>query len=302
MTLKDLEYYAIVAREGSITRAAAQLYIAQPALSQCIRKLEKELGAKLFIRSSNGVQLTDEGACFLSFAAQVLQQRDMLGRHLQDISDADGGEIRLGFTGTQATYVLPYILPDFQRRHPRVSILLTESVSNEIEQKLLRGEIDIGILHLPLLHEELDYFEISRDSMMIVPRSTSAYREYLYSKGGRTFLHTTFLKNESLILTHPGQRSRLVCDQILASAGITPQILQTSRSISTLDALAQVDYASTIMPKKQISPVLKKRGVYYIDDQFAIPYSFVVATAKGSYCPNAVQHLREELYHKRYTF
>lgn len=302
MTLKDLEYFVTIARSGSITRAAAQLFIAQPALSQCLHKIEHELNVKLFIRASNGVRLTSEGECFLLFATRVLQQKDILGRCLQDISDADRGEIRLGFTGTQATHVLPHILPDFQKQHPNISIILTESFSDEIERKLLSGELDLGILHLPILHEDLDYFEISRDDMVIVPRSSSAYRDFIFTQGSRRCLHLDFLKTESLIMTLPGQRSRMVCDQILASAGITPRILQTSRNISTLDALAQVDYASAIMPFKQVSPALKNRGVFFIDEAFAVPYTFVVATLRSAYFPAAVSLMKKELLQKQFTF
>ena len=111
MTLKDLEYFTAIARERSITRAAASLYIAQPALSQCLQKIEKEIGAELVIRNSSGVVLTSEGQFFLDFATRVLQERLQLEQKITDVENAENGSIRLGFTGTQATYVLPYILP-----------------------------------------------------------------------------------------------------------------------------------------------------------------------------------------------
>ena len=64
MTFKDLEYFVLIAEKGSITRAASQLFVAQPALSQCIQKLEKETGSELFVRNNTGVILTSEGQCF----------------------------------------------------------------------------------------------------------------------------------------------------------------------------------------------------------------------------------------------
>ena len=151
MTLKDLEYFTAIARERSITRAAASLYVAQPALSQCLQKIEKETGVELVIRSSSGVVLTSEGQCFLEFAERVLQERLVLSQKIRDVENAENGEIRLGFTGTQATYVLPYILPDFQAKHPGITITLVEANSPDIEEKLLRHEVDIGILHPPIL-------------------------------------------------------------------------------------------------------------------------------------------------------
>ena len=103
-------------------------------------------------------------------------------------------------------------------------------------------------------------------------------------------------------MTPPEQRSRMVCDQILANAGVVPVIKQVSRNLSTLDALAQVDYASTIMPEKRVSPALRMRGYYHLEPEIAVPYTFVVATLKDSYLSIAAQALREELFKKQFTF
>lgn len=302
MTMKDLEYFAAIAKHRSITRAAAELFIAQPALSQCLQKLEKETGLQLFVRQSRGVSLTSQGECFLHFAQNVLREQEDMKKRMQDVENGEKGQIRLGFTGAQATFVLPYILPQFQALHPGVSIVLVEATSNEIEEKLKNHEVDMGILHLPVLCGELDWFELSRDEMVVVPRSGSSAVDYIYEKEGRQYLKTDFLRSEPLILTPPEQRSRMVCDQILANAGVVPVIKQVSRNLSTLDALAQVDYASTIMPEKQVSPALRVRGYYHLEPEIAVPYTFVVATLKDSYLSIAAQALREELFKKQFTF
>lgn len=304
MTLKDIHYFSETAAEKSISRTAAKLFIAQPALSQCIRKLEKELGITLFTRTGVGVELTGEGECFLSFARRVLRERDSLDQRLQDVKDAERGRIRLGFTGTQATYVLPYILPDFQKKHPNVEISLIEATSDEVEKKLIAHEVDIGILHLPVLHDGIEHFVIGQDEMVIIPRSNSRFQQYIFYTDNSTkpYLKPEFLKNEPLILTPPSQRSRMVCDQLLANAGIVPQIRQTSRNLSTLDALAQVNYASTIMPEKQISQELKKRGYFFFLDEISIPYSFVVAVATDAYLSIAARYMLEEFRAKHGSF
>lgn len=304
MTLKDLEYFVAIARERSITRAAASLYVAQPALSQCLQKIEKETGVELVIRSSSGVTLTSEGQCFLDFAERVLQERLQLNQKIRDVENAENGEIRLGFTGTQATFVLPYILPEFQAKHPGISITLVEANSPDIEEKLLRHEVDIGILHPPIIHDELDYFEVSTDDMVIIPRTVSPYQDYIYYKEGcdEPYLSLDFFRDEPIVLTLPEQRSRMVCNQIFANAGIVPKVRQVCRSIVTLNALAQVDYSSVISPRKQLSTALRNRGFFKIDESIAVPYTFVVATVRDSYQSIAVRHLRSEFLAKRYTF
>lgn len=302
MTIKDLEYFSAIAECGSITRAAAALFIAQPALSQCLQKLEKETGLQLFVRESRGVTLTSQGECFLLFARNVLREQEDMKQRMQDVENGEKGQIRLGFTGSQAAYVLPHFLPEFQSSHPGVSIALVEATSDEIEGKLLRREVDLGILHLPVLSQGLDWFELSRDEMVVVPRSTAAPEAFVRRKNGQVYLDAEFLRTEPLILTPPEQRSRMVCDQIFANAGLVPQIKQTSRNLSTLDALAQVDYATTLMPEKQLSAPLRQRGYYPLDPAVSVPYTFVVATLKGSYLPIAVQSLQKSLLEKQYTF
>ena len=248
--------------------------------------------------------LTNEGQCFFEFAQNVLREKAQLKQKLRDVDNAENGEIRLGFTGTQATYVLPYILPDFQAKHPGITITLIEATSDQIEQKLTRHEVDIGILHLPVLRGELDYFEFSKDDMIVIPRRNSNYKDFEFQKpdSEQPYIDLDFFRREPIILTLPGQRSRMVCDQILANAGIVPKICQISRNLSTLDALSQVDYASVIMPRKQISLALQQRESFLIDEKFALPYSFVLATLKNAYLSVAVQHLQKEFLDKQYTF
>ena len=297
MTLRDMMYMTVIAEEKSITRAAAKLYVAQPALSQCVQKVERELGTPVFVRGNSGVILTAEGACYIEFAKHTLTEQKNFERRLADLKNADRGEIHLGFTGTQATYVLPYFLPAFKGRYPQIDIVLVEANSDEIENKLVKGDLDLGILHPPLAHENLDTFEISRDELVIVPRGSSRFQQFIYYKDGESvpYLDIEFLKNEPLVLTRPWQRSRMVCDRIFHKAGIEPVIKQLSRNISTLDALAQVDYATTLLPSKQVSDGIRRRGYYRIDPEYSVPYSFDVATLSGTYLSAAAKKLLEFL-------
>ncbi len=151
MTLKDIEYFCIVAKEGNITKAAAGLFIAQPALSQCIKKLESEMGITLLIRSKAGTTLTKEGECFYSFAQRVMNEKKELDVQLQDMRNGERGTVRLGFSGSQASFILPQILPSFQMDHPNIELQLVESLSIETEKRLISREIDLAIIPKPTL-------------------------------------------------------------------------------------------------------------------------------------------------------
>lgn len=304
MTLKDMQYFYTIVQEKNITKAASTLYIAQPALSQCVQKLEKELNATLLTRTSIGVSVTAEGKCFFEFVERILLEQKNFQKELIDVQNAEGGEITLGFTGTQATYVLPYFLPAFESRHPNIRILLEEATSNDIEQRLSKGTIDIGIIHPPVLNPDLDYFELSRDHMVVVPRRTSGYEAYVrtHKNQAHPYIDIEFLRNEPIAVTQPWQRSRMITEQIFTNAGFAPRYRQVSRNISTMDALAQIDYATVLIPEKQLSPALQKKGYFLLEEPYDVPFSFYVAVKRDGYTSKATLRLLDFLRGICHTF
>ncbi len=253
MTLKDMHYISLIAEEKSITKAAARLFVAQPALSQCVQKVERELGIPVFIRTASGVTLTAEGQRFLEFVYRTLHEEQQMKKEIEDIRHAQRGVVKLGFTGAQVS--LYFTFSRFKECCPLIDIVLEEAPSDKIEEMLVSGAIDAAILHPPVLSSGLECFELIHDKMVVVPRSNSDYRSFIVRKPGedKPYLDIHFLEKEPVALTQARQRSRMATEQIFAKAGIIPQVRQVSRNLSTLDALAQVDYATVILPERQIS-------------------------------------------------
>ena len=311
MTIKDLEYLAAIEDGKSITAAARRLFVAQPALSQCLHKVEKEYDIQIFVRTVNGVKLTEEGECFMEKARCILGEHEELKKRLTDIRGVEYGKIRIGIPRTQSEYVLPYILPEFKRRYPGIRIEITEASSEELERLIVDSAIDVGILHPPIMEERLRSFEISKDRFVILPRSSSEYKKYVYWKdeSEHPYMSLDFFKEEPMALTPVFQRSRMICEKIFEMAKVTPELCQVSRNISTLEALARVDYASTIMPEKQIKlkAELNQRGdmvygYYLIDEAYDVPYVFVASILDGSYISKATKAFIELVDELKYTF
>ncbi len=304
MNLKDMLYITTVAEERSITKAAAKLYVSQPALSQCVQKVEKELSILIFNRGNEGVFPTVEGKCFLEFAKATLNEKKSLEKRLNDLKDEDYGEVRVGFTGTQGAYVLPHFLPQFNKKYPAVNVVLVEASANVIESMLESGEIQVGITHPPVISRELESFELSYDEMVIVPRAHSRFQQYIYYREDNNdpYLNIEFLRDEPIITTHTSQRSRMTIEQIFQRAGITPIIKLETHSLNTIDAFALVDYGTVLLPSKQVSPDLRRRGFYKIDPLYSVPYTFDVATRKGTYCSRVERRLIDFLRQIRGTF
>src|SRR5437764_8385193 len=128
MEIHQLRYFVAVDDEGSFSRAAAKVRVAQPSLSQQIRKLETEVGQRLFDRLPRAVVLTEAGRCLLEYARQVLLSIGDARRCVDDLKDKVSGRLAVGAIPTIAPYVLPNLVGTFQQHYPEVMLEIVEDV------------------------------------------------------------------------------------------------------------------------------------------------------------------------------
>jgi len=148
MELRQLEYFAAVARHRHFTRAAEALYVTQPALSQQIRRLEAELGLALFRRTSKGVELTPAGADLLVHAEKVLAEVAAARAEMDRHTGVSRGVVRVASTAADAPR-LPEALAAFHAEHPRIQIALRQGSASEVVDLVQRGAVDVAVLALP---------------------------------------------------------------------------------------------------------------------------------------------------------
>ena len=142
--------FVAVAKHKSFSAAAQQLYITQPAVSQAIRQLEGDLGSQLFVRTSKGAVLTGSGEVLFGYAENALGILDTGQRRIEEMRSLTSGTLRIGGSDTVcAHYLLPY-LSEFHRRHPNITISVTNRTSSETAQLLQQGLVDVGFVNLPL--------------------------------------------------------------------------------------------------------------------------------------------------------
>src|SRR6267143_2860370 len=126
MEIHQLRYFVAVADEGSFSRAAAKVRVAQPSLSQQIRKLETEIGQRLFDRLPRSVVLTEAGRCFIDYARQILNSIEDARRCVGEFTGEIGGKLAVGAIPTIAPYVLPDLVGKFQKHYPEVALEIVE--------------------------------------------------------------------------------------------------------------------------------------------------------------------------------
>ena len=150
MDLRLLEYFLTVAKVGNITKAAEQLHVTQPTISRQLTDLEESLDTQLLIRGKRQVTLTDAGVLFQQRAEEILSLMDKTRRDLLDQNDLLGGTVALGCVESCASRMLPEVLGQFSKLHPKVRYELYSADGDDIREKLDRGELDFGVLLEPV--------------------------------------------------------------------------------------------------------------------------------------------------------
>jgi DNA-binding transcriptional LysR family regulator len=150
MQFQQLLYFVAVTETRHFTRAAEQVHVSQPSLSQQIRALEKELGAALFSRARGNVALTDAGEALLPLARRILADAETARHAVQELAQLQRGRVRLGATPSLCTGLLPEVLRAFHDLHPGIELLIEESGSHDLVRDLARGALDLALVVLPL--------------------------------------------------------------------------------------------------------------------------------------------------------
>lgn len=165
--LRQLEYFCAVARTGSFTKAAEDLGIAQPSLSEQIARLEQGFGAALFERLNRRVELTPLGEAILGKAQALLEDAAALPDHFERAREGVHGPLRVGAIPTILPYFLAPLLKDFTLRYPDVDLHLREGTTTDLIDQLLEGMIDLAILSLPVQGAGLIMRELFRDPLFL---------------------------------------------------------------------------------------------------------------------------------------
>ena len=239
MELRQLEYFAAVARHRHFTRAAEALYVTQPALSQQIRRLEAELGLTLLRRTSNGVELTAAGADLLVHAEEVLAEVARRGRTWTATPASTRGVVRVAATAADAPR-LPEALADFHGEHPGIQIGLRQGSAAEVVALVQAGAVDVAVLALTEEPRGRRRSTRSPTSRCASPcRSTTSWRGPRYA--GRA-------ARPPFILAEPGTALRETVMAAAQAAGFSPLPLFEVGDPATVRFLVRAGLGISLVP------------------------------------------------------
>ena len=155
MDLRTLNYVTAAVRLESITKAAAQLHVAQSAVSRAIKLLEGELGVVLLVRHTHGVKATREGLKFVESAETLLRLAKQLREETRSYSAEPLGQIRFGFPPSQGEHFIDVLIAGFVKKYPNVSFLLREALTGELTEALLADKLDLAVMLYDTRHQDL---------------------------------------------------------------------------------------------------------------------------------------------------
>ncbi len=168
MDLRDFQYLIALAEEGSVSKAADRLFMAQSSLSQSLQQIESELGVKLFIRTSRGIRPTANGERFIGHLRQITSSYDQAKRELWDSEELKGGSVTLGISTFRGRHILPRILKRFYELYPDVRVEVAEHHSLKLEELLLEGKIDVAVIVLPAAKLKNEAVPFTKDEVLLV--------------------------------------------------------------------------------------------------------------------------------------
>ncbi len=172
MELRHIRYFLAVAEEGSLTRAADSLLIAQPPLSRQIRDLEEELGEKLFVRKNNGVVLTEAGVRFRQYAQQIIALSDRSVEDIRDMSGGLKGILYLATVEARAPQLISKWIGDFASVYPKVEYNLWNGNTDDVVHRVRNGLCEIAVITAPYDQEELIGVEVYKEPWVaMIPSS-----------------------------------------------------------------------------------------------------------------------------------
>ena len=171
LSLQQIRCFCAALELGSFTAAAETLRVSQPAVAEQIRKLERALGADLFVRAGRGVIATDAGRAFAEHAARSLRSVEDAADSVGELTALRGGTVAVGSFGEPSALRVDELVAAFLRRHPDVSVRLVGRNSSAIAERVRRGELEAGVVLLPIDDDRLEVRPIVRDEVLYVSAS-----------------------------------------------------------------------------------------------------------------------------------
>ncbi|HTQ33668.1 MAG TPA: LysR family transcriptional regulator [Stellaceae bacterium] len=241
MELRSLHYFVRIAELGSITRAAAHLHVAQPALTRHVQRLEDELNVALFTRANRGVRLTEAGQKLLDGATRILRDIERTGDEIRAQDAHPSGKIILGITPTLCPVLVPELFACMRRDYPMIELKVMHAGMVRLEEFIIDGRVDIALMS-----------ELSRSRLIQSTRLAAEEMVLVTQPGARPpgIVGGDELRRTPLIL---GDGLRAAMDALLAGHGVELNVDTELNDHETIRLMVAAGAGATVLPLSAVS-------------------------------------------------
>ncbi len=240
-SIHQLEYFVAVAEEQQFTRAAERLHVAQPSISSQIRRLEQVLGTPLFHRGRGPVALTDAGRRLLPLARRVLSDLTEVKHGITDVEGLRRGHVAIGATPSLSATLLPTVLARFHRRHPGVSLAVTERASEHLVEGLESGILDLALAVMSSRLAMLEQVVLAVEELVVVTAADHVL-------AGRRRITIADLRDVPMIMFTEGYDVRSTTLAAFDRAGIAPSVALEGVEMSSVLSMVAAGLGAAIVP------------------------------------------------------
>lgn len=248
MNFRKLRIFYETATSLNMTEVGRKLYISQPSVSQAIKEIETETGARLFDRIGKKLYLTYEGELYLKYVNRVLNLHNEALTLLNDCKNNIKGRIRIGASTTIGSCFLPEIIKEFLDENKNIDIVITIGNSEEVENKLLNNEVDIGFIEGNVLSKELLVDYSWKDELVFIGFKGANEKD-------RYDLLNRFIMREK------GSGTRQIIENYLNSKNIDYKISMELGNVEAIIKLVEVGLGISCVPFRAVSSKLEKGDV-----------------------------------------
>lgn len=294
MELRYLKYFVTVAERQNFTRAAEELHVAQPAISQQIKSLEEELGVSLLHRTKRSVKLTAAGNAFLSEAKEILAHAELSKQVARRAARGETGSLAIGCFSSAVSGFLPELIQSYRKKFPAVRVHLFELTPEQQLQAFAREKIDVGFTRPLAVVDEKNFVQerIYRDRLMLAVPET-------HSLAKTRQLRLEKFAGEDFVMFKRSEAPKLVDEmtQLCARAGFTPQVVSEPPMMQTVLMAVAASIGVALVPGCVRS--FRQPGVAFLPVRPVSPaIDLILARPKGDTSPTVsawLELVRERL-------
>lgn len=286
MNLQELYFILCINKHQNLTSASRELYISQPTLSKFLKRVEQELGGKLFSHTSSGYRPTYLGKRYMEYAKKMIALHEGFEKELSDIVSNQDGELNIAFPLMRSSCIIPEILPVFHDIYPGIRLNFLEESSAIQERLLLDSQIDFAIFSESHPHPQLTYETLLEEEVLLVISSEHPLAARGVHREDRKYpwMDLHLFAEEKFVLHFPEQTTGAFALELFEEYNIFPPVPYHTRNTQTAVLLSQQGLGACFVPESYLKSMsLSRTPACFCVGEKRSSTTLSIAYQKGTY-------------------